>query len=857
MEKKVYLFIFFLLSWPAILSAQIGRQSMNSGWYFQRADQEAAELVNLPHHYNEDAYTTSKYFRGRAVYSKNLTFQLKAGKDYELEFEGVNSQAEVYLNEVLVGSHQGGYTSFFVPLNKALNFQGENQLKVVVENTNKDIPPLNGDFSIFGGIYRSVWLHELAPVHFLHDTYGGKGVQLVTTHLEGGSLEAQLNVKVASKMKSGKMRLAFELLDEGQMIFSRNYSFKAHQGIIDRNWDLPTINGITLWSPEQPKRYTVKVRLLDAKGEVYDSFETKTGFRTIAIGPSNELILNGKPLKLMGASRHQDRGRAGIALSAKQHQQDIKIMKEMGANFVRLGHYPQSSAVLEACDALGLLVWEEIPMVDILGNNEIFKENTRQALKEMVAQHRHHPSIIIWGLMNEPIIQVPYRIKGKEAQQAHYRATKEFGEELQQICKGLDASRFTAMAFHGSQLYNEIGIAEVPDIVGWNLYQGWYGEHMEDFEQFIEKENQKYPDRPMIISEFGAGGDRRLHSTQAEAFDFSIEYQQELLAYYLPIIQEKDYLMGGAIWNQFDFSSALRQESMPHINNKGLCYADRSPKDVYYLAQALMSKEPVLHLAVHDWSNRVIWPQDSVQEIKVFSNLPEVDLYLNQEFVGSQKVQGGVAKWQLPLAEGPQQLEVRAEQKSISKKAELNIRYVKCDSGKLPWNGIGINAGSTAYYHSSEDDFAWLADYPEQEGMGHQGGEPYKRGRRKGTTAAIKGTIHDPLYQTKRIGEFSYYFDLPAGQYELRLLFADLQFHGPPLAYDLHAQKDSSGKVGNMNVLLNGEPLLQDFSPSAQVGGNFALEKIFNVQIGEPGLLLEFKPNKGSAFVNALQLYPK
>ena len=277
-------------------------------------------------------------------------------------------------------------------------------------------------------------------------------------------------------------------------------------------------------------------------------------------------------------------------------------MKELGCNFVRISHYPQDDAVLELCDELGLLAWEEIPIINIVPDTPGYADNCELNLREMIRQHYNHPSVIAWGYMNEILLTVP--APNKPEWPACRERTIALAQRLEKALKEEDAARASVMAFNMTNLYHEMGL-DLVDVVGWNLYHGWYVDRLEDFNAWCEDQHTRYPQLPMIISEWGAGSDRRLHTTNGHAFDFSIEYQQTYVEHYLPYIEEKEWISGCAYWNFIDFNVAARQESMPRVNNKGLFYNDRTPKDVAYYFKAMWREDiPVLHIASRDWPVR-------------------------------------------------------------------------------------------------------------------------------------------------------------------------------------------------------------------------------------------------------------
>ena len=252
----------------------------------------------------------------------------------------------------------------------------------------------------------------------------------------------------------------------------------------------------------------------------------------------------------------------------------------------------------------------------------------------MIRQHYNHPSIIAWGYMNEILLTAP----GPDRPEwpACRERTVKLAQRLEKILKQEDPYRASVMAFNMTNLYNEIGL-DLVDVSGWNLYHGWYVGQLNDFNRWMEDQHARYPKRPTIISEWGAGSDRRLHSRHPKAFDFSIEYQQTYVEHYLPFIEGTEYISGCTYWNFIDFNVAARQESMPRVNNKGLFYNDRTPKDVSYYFKAMWRKDtPVLHIASRDWPVRT-GDKNEKHPVKIYTNLDEVELIINGKSIGKQR----------------------------------------------------------------------------------------------------------------------------------------------------------------------------------------------------------------------------
>lgn len=868
-KYSIFLFIISIIFPYQIIYSQREIVSINDNWKFSESNSGIDnnwENVNIPHTWNKDAYSTRNYKRGAHWYKKQLFIpKEKEGKALYLRFEAVNSLADVYINDVPVKTHKGGYGAFVVDITGKVTYGSQNTITVKVDNSNEDIPPLSGDFTIFGGIYRDVWLITAENQHFSPDDYGSKGIY-INTDVSAEKAIIQVNGTITSLSGGGKINIRSRILDKEGTIISENLQTmkKAEGNIIPFLLKESTITNPHLWSPGDPYLYTMEVMLEDSKtGLLKDKLVVPFGLRWFSVDAKEGFRLNGQSLKLMGVCRHQDQSPLGIAVSNDIHRRDMQLIKDMGANFVRLAHYQHDDAVLEACDRLGLLVWEEIPVVDIISTSVDFSDNAKSALREMIRQHYNHPSVVMWGYMNEAVIQVQYRVK-KEGRDDVYQKTVALARDLEKILKEEDTSRLSVMAYHGNQIYNEIGLAGITDISGWNLYQGWYENDFKAFDRFVDEENRKYPERPLIISEFGAGSDKRIQSLNPQVFDFSMQWQQLYLEHYLPAIMKRPFIIGASEWNFIDFSSASRQESMPHINNKGLVYADRTPKDVYYYFQSFLRKDiPVLHIAANDWKKRVLISDSEavVQPIKVYTNLNKATLFLNGQELGAKDINNCNAVWQVSLVEGKNLLRVTGtyDGKIVEDYADVEIVF---QPGQLtPKNtedlNLGINAGSNCFFTDDKSGFCWLPDkeYTAAGSWGYIGGDIFRKNpSRIGTTSDIKGTYNTPLFQTKRENPEAYRFDLPNGIYELTLSFADLYNAPSREAYDLAGQTEEKQVHNQFNIYINDKIVNKAFSPFAECGNNSAISKTYMVEVTGGSITIRFEKLKGNSFINALKI---
>ena len=652
--------LFLFCSMP--LFAQRQDILLNDNWKFRFSHQvqKGSEIrVDLPHTWNTDAYTEKDYYRGTGWYRRQLTLpQGWKEKQIILRLDAASKAATIYINGKNVGEHAGGYTACSFNITPFLSFDTPNTLAICVDNARQDIAPISGDFTFFGGIYRDVWLTAVPNQHFNLTNHSSDGLFISTPQVseERGIISIRGEVKNDAKEKATLELTHTIYRPDGTLLqtLKKNIQLKAGETYAFSNEATPVLKP-ELWTPETPRLYRVETTLRNRKTKtLLDQSNHYTAFRWFRFDGDEGFFLNGKPYKLRGICRHQDQKPIGPALTDEMHRRDFLLMKEMGANFIRISHYPQDDALLEMCDKLGMLAWEEIPIIDIVPNTPGYGDNCERNLREMIRQHYNHPSIITWGYMNEILLVTQRKYKTEAELKPVLERTLALANRLERVLKEEDSTRISTMAFHGSNSYNETGLSKITDIVGWNLYQGWYGGDLTGFEKFLAQQHQNHPTHPMIVSEYGAGSDKRLHSLHPRAFDFSIEYQQKYLEHYLPVLEDTPYICGGTHWNFIDFSSALRDESMPRINNKGLVYADRTPKDVYHYYQAAWRKDiPVLHIASRDWTDRAGVQQGNAPvylPVKIYTNLSEVELFIDGISLGKQKTENYTATFEVPFS---------------------------------------------------------------------------------------------------------------------------------------------------------------------------------------------------------------
>ena len=831
------------------LQAQREMKTINDNWEFRKSIDESWESVNHPHTFNIDAYQQRNYYQGKGFYRRTLVLpEIVAERRYYMKIDAASKAANIRVNGKEVGSHVGGYTACIVDITEYI--RKENLIEITVDNGRKDITPISADFTFWGGIYRDVWLISTPKQHFNMSNMGSDGIFISTpvVNEKRGVLKVKCEVtndshessilEVRSAIYSPQGKLLQTIKQKQKLKSGETYIFENTSGAIESP---------DLWSPETPSLYLVKTTLVDPKsGKLLDEKNHKVGFRWFTFDGSKGFFLNGKSYKLRGLNRHQDQAPAGVALDDEAHRRDIFLMKELGCNFIRISHFPQDDAILEMCDELGLLAWEEIPIINIVPNTPGYDDNCEYNLREMIRQHYNHSSVITWGYMNEILLTAPSI--GKPEWLACKERTVNLAQRLEAVLKEEDPGRASVMAFNMTNLYNEIGLNLV-DVVGWNLYHGWYVDKLKDFNAWCEDQHRRYPDQPMIISEWGAGSDKRLHSTQGRAFDFSIEYQQTYIEHYLPFIENTEWISGCAYWNFIDFNVAARQESMPRVNNKGLAYNNRIWKDVAYYFKAMWRKDiPVIRIASRDWEMRT-GEINKPQSIKIYSNMPEVELFINGQSIGCQKIANCHTVFNVILPEGISVLMAQGIKNGKTVQDAMTIQF-KSLPNIAEGDELAINVGSNCYFTSDISNLTWLPDQPYT-----AGGWGYIGGKAHSTTSEIYNTLDGPIYQTWREGNWSYKIDAPIGEYEIELLIADVTKPAAQLANLLNKNKEEkhSGET-RFHISICGKQVETNFSPIDGGKHRTAFKRRYIIRNEHDHIVISAGAVKGEPFLAGIKV---
>ncbi|MGN0057973.1 MAG: glycoside hydrolase family 2 TIM barrel-domain containing protein [Phocaeicola plebeius] len=642
------------------LFAQRADLLLDGGWMFRfshQVEKSSSSPVSLPHTWNAQDALSGKtdYKRGIGNYQRKLYVRPEwKGKRLFLRFEGANSVADVFINGKHVGEHRGGYSAFVFEITDRVRYGADNQLWVRVNNGEQlDVMPLVGDFNFYGGLYRDVHLVVTEPACISLTDYASPGVYLRQTRVTPEQADVDAVVKLSNRGDAQEVQVKLSVKDGDREVVraEQTVTLAARQ---DSEVRLPvSILKPRLWNgTADPFSYRAEVTLW-ADGRETDRVAQPLGLRFYRIDPAEGFFLNGKHLPLHGVCRHQDRPEIGNALRLRHHEEDIRLMREMGVNAARLAHYQQAEDMYRLTDREGIVVWAEIPFVGPGGYADkgfvdlpAFKKNGQQQLRELIRQNFNHPSICVWGLFNE--------LKEEGDNPIPYI------KELNELAHQEDTTRPTTAASNQGGDMNFI-----TDLIAWNRYDGWYGSRPSTLATFLDKTHTAHPELCIAISEYGAGA--------------SVYHQQDNLKQPVPtdywhpenwqtyyhienwkILSERPFVWGTFVWNMFDFGAAHRHEGdRPGINDKGLVTFDRKQKkDAFYFYKANWNPEPMVHIA----GKRLRQASRDVQTIQVFTNCPKVELWVNGKSCGTiVPDKYAIAEWkEVRLAPGENHIVVRS-----------------------------------------------------------------------------------------------------------------------------------------------------------------------------------------------------
>ena len=590
--------------------------NINNDWAFVKgvntisAVPEEKEIVTLPHSWNalDGQDGGNDYFRGTCCYAKVIKRRELPGADrYYLEIEGANSSSDVYLDGVKLAHHDGGYSTYRTDLTDAL--KDESLLVIAVDNSPSDtVYPQVADFTFYGGLYRNVNIICTNETHFDLEYYGGPGVQ-VTPAVEGK--DARVNIKAYTKGVKDGDKVTFTVLDkEGNEITSCD----AENGEATAK-----IENVHLWHGRRdPYLYTLRASIVRG-GEVLDEISVRFGCRSFKIDPERGFILNGEEYPLRGVSRHQDRLGVGNALLPEHHKEDMELIYEVGATTIRLAHYQHAQYFYDLCDEYGMVVWAEIPYIS--NHMPGGRENTVEQMTELIVQNYNHPSIVVWGLSNE------ITMKGDTDPDL-----LENHRILNDLCHSMDKTRLTTVAAV-SPCPIDSPYLEIPDVVSYNHYFGWYGGETDMNGPWFDKFHAAHPEKPIGCSEYGCEA-LNWHTSNPVQGDYTEEYQAYYHEELIKQLFTRKYIWATHVWNMFDFGADARCEGGENgQNHKGLVTMDRKyKKDSFYAYKAWLSDEPFVHIAGKRYVNRV----EDTTKVTVYSNQPEVELFANGVSLGKK-----------------------------------------------------------------------------------------------------------------------------------------------------------------------------------------------------------------------------
>jgi len=589
--------------------------NLNFRWSFSKqAEAVPAEMptmwdvISLPHSWNavDGQDGGNDYYRGTAYYAKSFhKMDIPEAKKYFLEIRGANSSATVYLNGQELATHHGGYSTWRVDLTEAMSDM-DNLLVIAVNNEENDfVYPQMADFTFYGGLYRDVNLICLDESHFDVEFWGSNGIK-VTPIVEGKNAKVEFEAFVKNMKEGQQIRYAVKDA-EGKTV--------AAVTTEDTNVTLEVAD-VHLWhGRKDPYMYEATAELIEDE-TVIDNVFAPIGFRTFEIDPERGFILNGEEYMLRGVSRHQDKWGKGNALTPEDHELDMELIYEVGANTIRLAHYQHDQYFYDLCDKYGMVVWAEIPYIS--KHMPTGRENTITQMKELVAQNYHHPSIVVWGLSNE------IGIGGSDED------LLENHRILNDLCHEMDKTRKTVVAAVSPCDINDPYL-QIPDVVSYNHYFGWYGGETDMNGPWFDKFHATHPNTPIGCSEYGCEA-LNWHTSNPVQGDYTEEYQayyhEELIKQFF----SRKYMWATHVWNMFDFGADARNEGGENgQNHKGLMTMDRKyKKDAFYAYKAWLSDEPFVHICGKRYVDRV----EEVTKVTVYSNQPEVELFANGESLG-------------------------------------------------------------------------------------------------------------------------------------------------------------------------------------------------------------------------------
>ena len=726
-KVAVLFFVTTIISCTLNSTVERSKTNINENWAYLENDSEELpntenkkwKSISLPHSWNSiDATDLDPgYRRNASWYAKSLAIdEVIPNQNYFLYFEGANINSRVFVNGEFAGSHIGGYIGFEIDITEFIQ-KGFNEILVRVDNgyDPEVIPSQKSDFFIFGGITRDVWFITKPKIHIAN-------IQITTPIVSNEKATLNIETTLKNIESSTNLSLKANLLNpKGDEIATQSVSVsEASTNIL-----FDEIINPELWDTTNPNLYTVSVSLVE-NNKVKDQVEDKVGFRWFEFVKNGPFYLNGKRLLLRGTHRHEERAGVGAAMSNKQHRADMELIKEMGANFVRLAHYPQDPEIYKACDELGILVWDELPWCRGGVGNETWKTNTKNMLNEIITQNYNHPSIIIWSLGNE-IYWLPDFEGGDDTTEINT-----FLAELNDLSHKLDPARKTAIRkyYEGSHIV---------DVFSPSIWSGWYSGSYKSYQKAIDKYKKEY--NHFLHAEYGGSSHVGRHTENpitgeglikadgweeaivqtkvaniAQIGDWSENYIVDLFDWHLRISETDPTFVGNIQWAFKDFGTPLRPENdIPYMNQKGLVDRNGNPKDAFYVFKSYWSNVPFTYIESHTWKERQ-GPKNEARTISVYSNCDKVAFYHNNQLLGEKerditKFPASGLTWDINFSEGENKLVaigLPTKGNQVSDTLVVNYRFQK--------NGIakGLNL---SYSELVNGNYMVTATAVDQNGM--------------------------------------------------------------------------------------------------------------------------------------------
>ncbi len=687
MKHKIFLAIAFLCTLVLMSNKNISTlskplferkiENINSNWQYlennltdikELTNQKEWQFIDLPHTWNQwDAVDNSPgYRRDASWYQKDLFIEDFRNAQYLLYFEGANINSDIYVNGERAGGHVGGYVGFEVDITALVKKGQKNILSIRVDNSfNPEIiPSQKADFFIYGGITRDVWLKILPEINL-------KNIHVSTPKVSKKSASTSLRIALHnSTLLNDNFSIKSKIIDPFTKKIVTQKTLKLIGVGSDRTIAFPEIKNPKLWSPDRPHLYQVVTQLLDGEKIIDEKVET-IGYRWFRFEDYGAFYLNGERLLLRGTHRHEEHAGYGAAMPNELHRRDVELIKGMGANFIRLGHYPQDPEVYKTCDELGIIVWDELPWCRGGMGEKVWQVNTEKLLEEQIRQNINHPSILFWSIGNE-IYWLPDFENGDDENRLN-----KYVKKLNNLAHKLDNSRMTAIRKYYAG-------ADLVDVFSPSIWSGWYAGVYTNYKKSLAENQIKYP--RFLHMEYGGSshvgrhtenpitGDGSMNEDDwaevanqvnikniAKSGDWTENYIVDLFDWYLGITETKNDFAGNAQWAFKDFGTPLRPENaIPYLNQKGLVDRSGKPKDAYYVFKSYWSKEPFTYIESHTWTERR-GPKDKTRNLSVFSNCETVELFQDKKSLGRKNRKVGEfpacgLNWDVLFIKGKNQL---------------------------------------------------------------------------------------------------------------------------------------------------------------------------------------------------------